>query len=119
MIPDKLLEVLRQDGVVAIATLGKDGPHMVNAWHSDVSISSDGRLLIPVGGMHHTEANIAYNPNVLITYRYLRSASPRRGEHRLQPQCADYSGKSTGCGLARGRRRFPDQGKGGSDHVRT
>jgi len=67
MIPDKLVEILRQDGVVAIATLGKDGPHMVNAWHSDVNISSDGRLFIPVGGMHHTEANIGYNPNVLIT----------------------------------------------------
>lgn len=28
MIPEKLLEIMKQDGVVAIATLGKDGPHM-------------------------------------------------------------------------------------------
>ena len=67
MIPEKLLEILKQDGVVAIATLGQDGPHMVNTWNSYIRISSDGRLLIPAGYMNHTEANIAYNPQVLIT----------------------------------------------------
>ena len=44
MIPEKLLEIMKQDGVVAIATLGKDGPHMVNTWNSYIRISSDGRL---------------------------------------------------------------------------
>ena len=67
MIPEKLLEILKQDGVVAIATLGHDGPHMVNTWNSYIRISSDGRFLIPAGYMHQTEANIAYNPQVLIT----------------------------------------------------
>ena len=67
MIPDKLLEVLKQDGVVAIATLGPDGPHMVNTWNSYIKVTSDGRLLIPAGYMHLTEANIAFNNNVLIT----------------------------------------------------
>jgi len=67
MIPDKLLEVLKHDGVVAIATLGEEGPHMVNTWNSYVRISEDGRLLIPAGYMHRTEANIAFNNNVLIT----------------------------------------------------
>jgi hypothetical protein len=67
MIPEKLLEVLKQDGVVAIATLGQDGPHMVNTWNSYIRISPEGRLLIPAGYMNHTEANIAFNPNVLIT----------------------------------------------------
>lgn len=67
MIPEKLREVLKQDGVVAIATLGPDGPHMVNTWNSYVQIASDGRLLIPAGYMHLTEANIAFNNNVLIT----------------------------------------------------
>ena len=28
MIPDKLLEIMKHEGVVAIATQGKDGPHM-------------------------------------------------------------------------------------------
>jgi predicted pyridoxine 5'-phosphate oxidase superfamily flavin-nucleotide-binding protein len=67
MIPEKLQEILKTDGVVAIATLGKDGPHMVNTWNSYVRISADGRLLIPAGYMHRTEANIAFNNNVLIT----------------------------------------------------
>lgn len=67
MIPEKLLEVLKQDGVVAIATLGQDGPHMVNTWNSYVKISADGRLFIPAGYMHQTEANIAFSSNVLIT----------------------------------------------------
>ncbi len=45
-IPDKLLEIMKQDGVVAIATLGKDGQHLVNTWNSYLRISSDGRLFI-------------------------------------------------------------------------
>ena len=67
MIPEKLLEIMKKDGVVAIATLGKDGPHMVNTWNSYLRTTEDGRLLIPAGYMHRTEANIAFNPEVLIT----------------------------------------------------
>ena len=67
MIPETLLEILKQDGVVAIATLGKDGSHLVNTWHRYVNVTFDGRLLIPAGGMHRTEANIAHNPAVLLT----------------------------------------------------
>lgn len=67
MIPEKLLEVLKQDGVVAIATLGQEGPHLVNTWNSYIRITSDERLLIPVGYMHRTEANIAFNNQVLLT----------------------------------------------------
>jgi hypothetical protein len=67
MIPEKLQEIMKKDGVVAIATLGPDGPHMVNTWNGYLRISYDERLFIPAGYMHKTEANIAYNPNVLIT----------------------------------------------------
>ena len=67
MIPEKMLEVMKHDGVVAIATLGQGGPHMVNTWNSYIKITSDGRLLIPAGYMQVTEANIATNNNVLIT----------------------------------------------------
>ena len=67
MIPDKLREIMKHDGVVAIATLGQDGPHMVNTWNSYLRFTDDGRLLIPAGYMHHPEANIAFNSNVLIT----------------------------------------------------
>ncbi len=67
MIPEKLLDIMKQDGVVAIATLGEDGPHMVNTWNSYLRTTEDGRLLIPAGYMNRTEANIVFNPNVLIT----------------------------------------------------
>ncbi len=67
MIPEKLLEVLKQDGVVAIATLGQDGLHMVNTWNSYVRITDDERILIPVGYMNRTESNIAFDNNILIT----------------------------------------------------
>ena len=67
MLPDKFLEIMKQDGVAAIATLGNEGPHMVNTWNSYIKVSEDGRLFIPAGYMHKTEANIAHNPNVLIT----------------------------------------------------
>ena len=66
-IPKTLLEVLKKDGVVAIATLGPDGPHMVNTWNSYVRVTEDGRLLIPAGYFHKTEANIAVNNQVLLT----------------------------------------------------
>ncbi|GFO65026.1 pyridoxamine 5'-phosphate oxidase family protein [Geomonas paludis] len=67
MITEKLLEILKQDGVVAIATLGEDGPHLVNTWNSYIRISEEGRILIPAGYMNRTEANVAFNPAVLIT----------------------------------------------------
>jgi len=67
MIPEKLREVLKHDGVVAIATLGQDGPHLVNTWNGYIKITDDGRLLIPAGYMQRTEANITFNSNVLIT----------------------------------------------------
>ena len=43
VIPEKLLQVLKNDGVVAIASLGPDGPHMVNTWNTYVRVSEDGR----------------------------------------------------------------------------
>ena len=65
-VPEKLLEVLKKDGVVAIGTLGPEGPHMVNTWNSYVRVSEDGRLLIPTGYFRKTEANIAVNDKVLV-----------------------------------------------------
>jgi len=42
MIPDKLKNIMEKDGVVAIATLGPDGPHMVNTWNSCQQHAADG-----------------------------------------------------------------------------
>jgi hypothetical protein len=67
MFPEKLLEVLKHAGVVAIATQGQDGPHLVNTWNSYIQIPDGSRMLIPAGYMHETEANIARDNRVLLT----------------------------------------------------
>lgn len=67
MIPDKMLQVLKHEGVVAIATQGDAGPHLVNTWNSYIQISNDGKLFIPAGYMNTTEANVAKDNRCLIT----------------------------------------------------
>ena len=69
MLNEKLLEVLSHpaDGEVAIVTQGVDGPHVVNTWNSYVSITSDGKLLIPAGRMNKTEKNVKENHIVKLT----------------------------------------------------
>lgn len=67
MIPEKVKEILNHEGVVAIATQGKDGPHLINTWHSYVQITDAGNLLVPVGGMKITEANLQKDNRVLVT----------------------------------------------------
>ncbi|EPR44310.1 pyridoxamine 5-phosphate oxidase-related FMN-binding protein [Desulfovibrio sp. X2] len=66
MIPEKMLEVIKNEGVAAIATQGEDGPHMVNTWNSYLKIV-DGRIVVPVGGMNKTERNLAGDDRVLMT----------------------------------------------------
>jgi hypothetical protein len=66
-IPEKLLECLKWDGVVAIATQGPDGPHLVNTWNSYVQVVDGGRLLVPAGGLQNTEANLARDNRILVT----------------------------------------------------
>lgn len=41
MISEKLIEILKKDGIVSIATLGNDGIHMVNTWNNYVKISPE------------------------------------------------------------------------------
>lgn len=67
MFSEKFLEVVKRPGVVAIATQGADGPHLVNTWNSYLQIPDDSRLLIPAGYMHKTEANLARDNRVLLT----------------------------------------------------
>ncbi len=91
MIPEVLPELMKADGVVAIATIGEDVPHLVNTWNAYLEMSEDGRLLIPAGYMNKTEANVAYNPNVLITI----ASSKVKGLH----------GQGAGC-LIKGKAKF-------------
>ena len=67
MFPEKLLQVLKHVGVVAIATQGQDGPHLVNTWNSYIQVPDEGRLLIPAGYMNATEVNTARDNRVLVT----------------------------------------------------
>ncbi len=45
MIPEKVKEILKHEGVVASATQGKDGPHLINTWHSYVQITNPNHRL--------------------------------------------------------------------------
>lgn len=66
-IPAHLTRVLQHEGVAAIATHGPEGPHLVNTWNSYIHIDADGQLLVPAGGMHRTEANLAGGSLALLT----------------------------------------------------
>ncbi len=72
------LEVLRHEGVAAIATLGAE-PHLVNTWNSYIQVTDNLHLLIPIGGMHQTQKNIVANPKVLLTVGS-REVSGMRGQ---------------------------------------
>lgn len=67
ILPNTLFEVAKNEGVVAIATLGEDGPHMVNTWNSYLKFLDDDRIVIPVGMMFKTETNVSHDNNVLMT----------------------------------------------------
>ena len=113
-IPEKLREVLKKDGVVAIATLGQDGPHMVNTWNSYVRLTDDGRMLIPAGYMNKTEANVAFNPEVLITLgsSKVKTVQPMRAEvHHTDRAPGPLHSQQ------RSRHRLSHQGHGGLRHV--
>lgn len=65
----KLLEVLEHpsDGIIAIASLGDDGPHLINTWNSYIILSPKNELLIPAGRMKKTEENLRKSPNIEMT----------------------------------------------------
>ncbi len=67
MIPEKMLDVLSHEGVVAIVSQGSEGPHVINTWNSYLTITGDERLIGPVGKMNKTESNVKTNNAVLVT----------------------------------------------------
>lgn len=78
MLTDTFFEVLRHEGVAAIATLGAE-PHLVNTWNSYIQVTDGRHLLIPAGGMHQTQKNVARNPKVLLTVG-ARELAGKRGQ---------------------------------------
>lgn len=77
-------EVLAKSEWVAIATAGSQGPHVVGTWTdyiNELGIKDD-RLLIPVGGMHKTEANLRNDDRVELlcgTRQVLGTHGPGKG----------------------------------------
>jgi predicted pyridoxine 5'-phosphate oxidase superfamily flavin-nucleotide-binding protein len=67
MIPETLQEIMRGEGIAAIATQGKDGPHLVNTWHSYITVNDEGHFLIPAAWYRKTEENLKSDPRVLMT----------------------------------------------------
>lgn len=67
MIPEKMLEVLKHEGVVAVVSQGPEGVHVINTWNSYLTITSDERIIGPVGKMNKTESNVKVNSTVLVT----------------------------------------------------
>lgn len=67
MIPEKMLEVLDHEGLVSIVTSGEE-VHVANTWNSYLNIIDNSKILIPVGGMNTTEANLKVNDKVLMTF---------------------------------------------------
>ncbi len=68
MLDPKLIEILTtgSDGALTIATNAPGGAHLVNSWNSYVIIDGDD-LLIPVGGMVHTEENLKRDNRVTLS----------------------------------------------------
>nr|WP_320039563.1 pyridoxamine 5'-phosphate oxidase family protein [uncultured Bacteroides sp.] len=66
-LPQKLLEVFKNEGVVSIVSWGIDEPHVVNTWNSYLVATEDGRILIPAYGMRKTQRNIEANNKVKLT----------------------------------------------------
>ena len=67
MINQTILDVLGHEGVVAIVTQGEHEPHVVNTWNSYVQVV-DEQMIIPVGGMVNTEANLKKNNKIQLTF---------------------------------------------------
>ena len=91
MFNEKFLEVLKHQGVVAIATGGADGAHVVNTWNSYINIVDGNKLLIPAAAMIVTEKNILENNKVKLTigshevmgYRYMGTGFLLEGTARF------------------------------------
>lgn len=64
MITEKFLEVLKNEGVVSIVTMGAEEPHVVNTWNSYVVLTPEEKILIPAYAMRQTEENINKNNKI-------------------------------------------------------
>ncbi|MCC8094063.1 MAG: pyridoxamine 5'-phosphate oxidase family protein [Tannerellaceae bacterium] len=66
-LPDKFMEVIKHEGVVAVVSWGEGEPHVVNTWNSFIVVTEDQRILILVYGFRKTEKNVNVNNRIKIT----------------------------------------------------
>ena len=69
MINEKLMSILAHptDGAVSIVTYSDEGPHLVNTWNSYITVTSEGKLVIPAYGFLITEKNLSKNNAVILS----------------------------------------------------
>lgn len=67
MFTEKLIEVLKHEGVVSIVSNGTNEAHVVNTWNSYLEIAEGNKILIPAAAMIKTEENVKLNPKVKLT----------------------------------------------------
>lgn len=67
MLTENFLEVIKYEGLVAVATCANNEPHMANTWNSYLKINENGEILIPCFGFRKTEANVLENNKVQVT----------------------------------------------------
>jgi predicted pyridoxine 5'-phosphate oxidase superfamily flavin-nucleotide-binding protein len=67
MLTEKFYEVLRHEGVVSIVSWGIDEAHVTCTWNSYLTLTEDGRILIPAAGMRSTENDVNQNNRIKVT----------------------------------------------------
>lgn len=68
MFSEKFYDCLKNEGVVAIGSCSAENQvHIANTWNSYITVTEDGKLLIPAAGMRKTQKNAQHNPYVEIT----------------------------------------------------
>ncbi len=67
MLSEKFYDVLKNEGVVSIVTCANNEAHVVNTWNSFLTVTEDGRILIPAYGFRKTQKNIEQNNTITIS----------------------------------------------------
>lgn len=67
MFTEKFFEVLKNEGVVSIASCANNEVHIANTWNSYLVLVEGNKILIPAAAMINTENNVNENPNVKLS----------------------------------------------------
>lgn len=68
MFTEKFFEVLSKEGPASIVSWANNDAHVSATWNSYITITEDGRILIPAAWMNKTESNIGVNNKVKMLF---------------------------------------------------